>query len=121
MYFHINAKGDVEPCVFCHFAADNIKGKSLVEVLDSPFFRAIRSRQPYDENLLTPCMLIDRPEVAREMVSFPGVSFTNPGAKTFFTQLSRSVDQYAEEYASIADPVWVELFKTEEEREKRET
>ncbi|MGB9597721.1 MAG: radical SAM/SPASM domain-containing protein, partial [Candidatus Poribacteria bacterium] len=24
-YFHINSKGDVEPCVFAHFAVDNIK------------------------------------------------------------------------------------------------
>ncbi|MCL6458694.1 MAG: SPASM domain-containing protein, partial [Gorillibacterium sp.] len=46
MYFHINAKGDVEPCVFCHFASDNIRGKTLLEVLDSPFFGKIRSQQP---------------------------------------------------------------------------
>jgi MoaA/NifB/PqqE/SkfB family radical SAM enzyme len=116
MYFHINAKGDVEPCVFCHFAVDNIRGKSLLEVLESPLFREIRSRQPYDENLLTPCMLIDRPELAREMTSLPGVFFTHPGADTFFTDLSRSMDQYAEEYASIADPVWIELSGTKGER-----
>jgi len=28
-YLHINVNGDVEPCVFVHFAADNIKEKSL--------------------------------------------------------------------------------------------
>ncbi len=106
MYFHINARGDVEPCVFCHFAMDNIKGKSLLEVLDSSFFRTIRSRQPYLSNLLRPCMLIDRPEVGREMASWPGVYFTHPGAEIFYTSLSNSIDRYAEEYGLIADPIW---------------
>lgn len=48
-YLHINNKGDVEPCVFVHFAVDNIKDKSLVEVLRSPFFEAWRKRRPYDD------------------------------------------------------------------------
>jgi len=109
MYFHINAQGDVEPCVFCHFASDNIKGKSLLEVLDSPFFREIRSRQPYMKNLLRPCMLIDCPEIAREMVSRPGVYFTHPGGETFFNPLSEPINQYSREYGAIADQVWDEL------------
>jgi hypothetical protein len=111
MYFHINAQGNVEPCVFCHFASDNTKGKSLLEVLDSPFFREIRSRQPYLENLLRPCMLIDQPETGREMVSWPGVFFTHPGAENFFSHLSESIDQYAREYGSIADQVWEEILQ----------
>jgi MoaA/NifB/PqqE/SkfB family radical SAM enzyme len=111
MYFHINAQGDVEPCVFCHFASDNVKGKSLLEILDSPFFREIRSRQPYLENLLRPCMLIDRPEIAREMVSRPGVYFTHPGVETFFNHLSESIDQYSSEYGAIADRVWEESLQ----------
>lgn len=109
MYCHINARGDVEPCVFCHFATDNIKGKSLLEVLDSPFFREIRSRQSSNENLLRPCMLIDKPEVAREMASQPGVYFTHPGAESFYQHLSESIDRYTEEYGTIADPVWKEI------------
>lgn len=116
MYFHINAQGDVEPCVFCHFASDNIRGKSLLEVLDSPFFREIRSRQPYLENLLRPCMLIDRPEIGREMISWPGVYFTHPGVETFFNRLSGSIDQYAREYGSIADQVWEELLQKGQRR-----
>ena len=40
-------KEDVEPCVFVHFAADNIKEKSLMEVLNSDFFKGFRKRQPY--------------------------------------------------------------------------
>jgi MoaA/NifB/PqqE/SkfB family radical SAM enzyme len=119
MYFHINAQGDVEPCVFCHFASDNIEGKSLLEVLDSPFFREIRSHQPYLENLLRPCMLVDRPEIGRDMASMPGIYFTHLGAETFFSHLSQTVDQYAEEYGAIADKVWEELLQ-QDQREGQE-
>jgi len=45
-YFHINAKGDAEPCVYTHIATDNIREKSLGEILNSPLFRNIRGRQP---------------------------------------------------------------------------
>ena len=109
MYFHINARGEMEPCVFCHFASDNIKGKSLLEVLNSPFFREIRSHQPYLENLLRPCMLVDKPEVGRKMAMLPGVYFTHPGAESFFKDLSISIDRYARDYGDIADEVWGEI------------
>jgi len=55
-YFHINARGDAEPCIFVHLAVDNIKQKSLKEVINSPYFRGIRARQPYTDNLLRPCI-----------------------------------------------------------------
>jgi len=67
-YIHINPKGDVEPCIFVHFSADNIKEKSLKEALDSDFMRAIRAHQPFDDNLLLPCQIIDNPDKLREIV-----------------------------------------------------
>jgi len=36
-YIHINHRGDVEPCIFVHFAADNIHEKPLAECLCSEF------------------------------------------------------------------------------------
>ena len=41
-YLHINNKGDVEPCIFAHFAVDNIKEKSLIDCLCSDFFKDLR-------------------------------------------------------------------------------
>jgi MoaA/NifB/PqqE/SkfB family radical SAM enzyme len=41
LYFHINHRGDVEPCIFCHFATHNINECSVAEALASPFFRSI--------------------------------------------------------------------------------
>jgi MoaA/NifB/PqqE/SkfB family radical SAM enzyme len=53
-YFHLNANGDVEPCVYTHIAVDNIKNVSLAEALDSELFRAIRRRQPHNRSLFHP-------------------------------------------------------------------
>ncbi len=73
-YLHIISTGDVEPCVFYHFAADNIKEKSLEEVLESPFFKAFRNKRPYNENLLMPCTIIDNPQILRDAVKEGGGS-----------------------------------------------
>jgi len=74
-YFHVNAKGDVEPCVYTHIATDNIKEKSLKEALASPLFRHIRSRQPHNPNHLRPCMIIDNPHVMRDVIAKTGAHF----------------------------------------------
>lgn len=41
-FFHINANGGAEPCPFSPFSELNVKEKSLLEVLKSPFFARIR-------------------------------------------------------------------------------
>jgi MoaA/NifB/PqqE/SkfB family radical SAM enzyme len=115
MYFHINAKGDVEPCVFCHFASDNIRETTLLKALNSPLFKKIRSLQPYSNNLLRPCMLIDEPCIGREMALKYAGYFTYPGAETLFTELSGQIDHYAEQYGEIADEVWEELNASAEQ------
>ena len=107
-YFHINADGDVEPCVFAHFAMDNIKNKSLPEVLNSPLFRKIRNMRPYCQNPYRPCMLIDEPEVSRAAFCMPGVYATHPGAETLYTDLASAMDEYAGEHAKLADKAWAE-------------
>lgn len=110
-YFHINAHGDVEPCVFVHFAVDNIKNKSLKEVLSSEFFRAIRARQPYNKNLLRPCMIIDNPHVLQEVVRLCGAYPTHPGAEAVTTELAPDLEDYSRRYAAVADPVWESEYK----------
>ena len=53
-YFHINANGDAEPCVFIHYSNANIRTSTLLEILKSPLFMAYRDRQPFNENHLRP-------------------------------------------------------------------
>ncbi len=110
-YLHINQNGDVEPCVFVHFAVDNIKEKSLSEVLESDFFRSIRERAPYHPNLLRPCMVIDHPYVLRECVERCGARPTHPEAEGIITDLAPDLDRYGEEYGRLADPIWEERYQ----------
>lgn len=106
-YLHVIANGDVEPCVFCHFAADNIHEKSLLEVLKSPFFMKIRESQPYeDDNLLRPCLVIDHPEILRKIVLNSGVHPTHSGAEALLEELAPGLDAYAAGVARLFDPVW---------------
>ena len=107
---HIIHNGDVEPCVFTHFAVDNIKEKSLKEVFSSPFFRNIQKKQPYNDNLLRPCMLIDNPQILRDLVAETGAHPTHPGAEALITSLVPEVDKYAKKYGELADRVWKEEY-----------
>lgn len=118
-YLHINVNGDVEPCVFVHFAADNIKEKSLVDVITSDFFMAFRKRQPYTENHLRPCCIIDNPHILREIVAETGAYPTHDGAETVATCLARQLDEYASEYKEIADKAWREEYLPQEEAEEK--
>jgi len=109
-YFHINANGDVEPCVYTHIAMHNIKDVSLAEALNSPLFRAIRKRQPHNENHLRPCMIIDNPERYREVIEETRPYFTHPGAEEVVTTLKEEMDAYAARFATFADRVWREEY-----------
>jgi len=94
-YLHINNRGDVEPCVFCHFATDNIRDTSLAEAMHSPFFRAIKSRQPYQDDLRRPCLMIDNPHVLREVVAETGARGTHAGADSLIHEYADALDDYA--------------------------
>ena len=112
-YFHINANGDVEPCVYTHVAMDNIKNVSLAEALNSPLFRAIRQRQPHNENHLRPCMIIDNPERFREIIKETKPYFTHPGAEEIVTTMKEQMDAYAARFAVYVDKVWREEYLKE--------
>jgi MoaA/NifB/PqqE/SkfB family radical SAM enzyme len=113
-YFHVNARGDVEPCVFCHFASDNIKEKSLSEALNSPLFREIRSRQPFSENLFRPCLLIDHPEQGQEIALHHAKYFTHEGAECLFTDFAEAIKAYAKVYGEIAEASWKERIESQD-------
>ncbi|MBW1680647.1 MAG: radical SAM protein [Deltaproteobacteria bacterium] len=110
-YFHVNAMGDVEPCVFCHFATHNIRTSSLKEALRAPLFESIRCNLPVYENLLRPCVIIDRPEVGRNAIFEHGAYFTHDGAEIIYEGLAHEIDGYAKAYGKIADGLWEKYFR----------
>ena len=105
-YVHINSAGWVEPCIFTHFATDNIRDASLLEAFNSDFFREIRSRQPFNHNLLMPCMWIDNPTQAREIIAASGAQPTHPGGDVMLTDLQDELDAYASQVDRLYSPIW---------------
>ncbi|MBA7521934.1 3-dehydroquinate synthase [subsurface metagenome] len=110
-FFHINSHGDAEPCIFIHMATDNIHDKSLREIIASPYFKAFRTRQPYGENLLRPCTMIDHPEVLREICAECHPYSTDGLMCGLITSpINDALDKYSQEVAKIMDPVWEREF-----------
>jgi MoaA/NifB/PqqE/SkfB family radical SAM enzyme len=109
-YIHINHKGDVEPCAFAHFAVDNIKEKSLTEALNSSFFKFLRSKQPFSDNLLTPCMIIDRPHILREAVFNYGAKPTHEEADQILKgKIACFLNEYAKEMERLTREDWQKI------------
>ena len=58
-YLHINANGDIDPCVFIHYSDSNIREKTLLQALRSPMLMAYHANQPFNENMLRPCPMLE--------------------------------------------------------------
>lgn len=107
-YLHINAAGDVDPCVFVHFSDSNIHEKTLIECLQSPLFMAYRDGQPFNENMLLPCPMLENPEKLRSIVAQTGAHSTNlEGAETA-EDLCDRCEGYAKRWQPTAERLWAE-------------
>ena len=105
-YFHINAQGDAEPCVFIHFSDSNIRTHSIVEMLQSPLFRAYHEGQPFNRNMLRPCPMLENPELLKEIVDKTGAKGTNAECEETVDQLCAKCKEYAANWHPVADDLW---------------
>lgn len=112
LYLHINVKGDYEPCVFTHCATHNVKNTTLREALNSPLFRKIREMQkkPIFDNRMRPCMIIDHPEVLREVYRECNAYPTHGNAETILSNCAAHLDKYASEYGELSKPFWEKVY-----------
>lgn len=115
-YLHINANGDVEPCAFIHYSNVNIKDVSLVEALQSPLFMQYKENQPFNENHLRPCPLLDNPEKIRDMVNESGAYSTQPVDKENVEDLTNKTEDVAKNWAPVADELWNKHLEKKEEK-----
>jgi hypothetical protein len=116
-YLHVNVKGDYEPCVFQHEATHNVRNTSLKEALGSPLFRKIREEQKrpiFVNNRMRPCMIIDHPEILREVVKETGAYPTHGNAQTVLTKCAAHLDQYSKEYGELSQPFWEKVYVKKE-------
>lgn len=110
-YLHINANGDIDPCVFIHYSDSNIREKSLLEALQSPMMMAYHDNQPFNENMLRPCPMLENPEKLREMVAKSGACSTDLQSPETAEHLCAKCDKYAQHWKPVADKLWEESRK----------
>ncbi len=107
-YFHINANGDAEPCVFIHYSDSNIREKTLLECLQQPLFMAYRDGQPFNENHLRPCPMLENPEKLRRIVQETGAHSTDLQSPESVEHLTDKCVDYAKDWAPNAEELWAE-------------
>lgn len=120
-YLHINANGDVDPCVFIHYSNANIRDMSLLDALRSPIFMAYHKNQPFNNNHLRPCPMLENPEKLREMVKATGAHSTDLQSPESVDHLCDKCEAYAKNWKPTADSLWEwSCNKKEEEKKLRQ-
>lgn len=105
-YLHINANGDCDPCVFIHYSNANIREMSLLEVMQSPIFMAYHDAQPFNDNHLRPCPMLENPEKLREIVKKTGAHSTDLQSPESVDHLCDKCEAYAKNWKPSADALW---------------
>jgi MoaA/NifB/PqqE/SkfB family radical SAM enzyme len=105
-YLHINANGDIEPCAFIHYADSNIRTHTLLEALKRPLFMAYKEGQPFNDNLLRPCPMLENPECLCNMVKNSGAHSTDMQSPENIDDLYAKCKPYADRWALKADKLW---------------
>ena len=105
-YLHINANGDIEPCAFIHYADSNIKEHTLLEAYKRPLFMAYRAGQPFNENMLKPCPMLENPDALLDMVKRSGAHSTDMQSPEDIEDLYSKCKPYADRWTPTADELW---------------
>lgn len=117
-YLHINANGDIEPCAFIHYSDSNIREKTLLEAYRSPLFMGYHDNQPWNDNLLRPCPVLDNPGRLTEIVHKSGAKSTDYQNLESAEEFSDKCVETAEKWAKVADRLWTESRGEKEENTK---
>ena len=105
-YLHINAAGDVEPCVFAHYANVNIRETSLLDALRSPLFMQYYEGQPFNDNLLKPCPILENEGLLADMVKRAGAHSTDLQEKESAEDLCAKCHDSIAEWTPVAERIW---------------
>ena len=116
-YLHINANGDVDPCVFIHYSDSNIREKTLLECLQGPIFMAYHDNMPFNDNMYRPCPMLENPEMIRKIVNETGAHSTDLQSPETVEHLTAKTEPYAAKWTPKADEMWAERLKEKEAQE----
>jgi MoaA/NifB/PqqE/SkfB family radical SAM enzyme len=119
-YYHIMAGGNVSPCVFSPFGAFHLKDiESLSEfypesekkfenlqdaITRNSLFCSYRKAQEKITDRMSPCVLIDHPELARKVFSNSCFKTKNTPDNYLKGEIADTIDQRSEEWKNIWAP-----------------
>ena len=107
-YLHINANGDIEPCAFIHYSDANIRDCTILEALQRPLFMAYHDNQPFNDNHLRPCPVLDNKDRLAQMVAASGAHSTDLAQPEDAGALCAKTHATADGWAPVADGIWSE-------------
>ncbi|MBR2801612.1 MAG: radical SAM protein [Erysipelotrichaceae bacterium] len=113
-YLHINANGDVDPCVFIHYSTSNIRQQSLLECLQSPLMMQYHDNIPFNENMLKPCPMLENSGKLTEMVNAAKAHSTDLQSPQSAEDLCANTKEYAENWSAPAEEVWEKVRPSQE-------
>lgn len=105
-YLHINAAGDVDPCVFAHYSNANIREVSLLEALQSPIFMEYYREQPFSDNLLRPCPILENSGMLTDMVKRAGAHSSDLQEQETPEQLCAKTKAAADAWKPVSERLW---------------
>ncbi len=109
-YLHINANGDMDPCVFVHYSDTNIREHTLLEGLRRPLFRAYYDNQPFNENMLRPCPVLDNPGRLDAIIEQTGAKSTEILQPEDVHDYSERCRDVAAGWKPRADRLWASKY-----------
>lgn len=107
-YCHVNPNGDVEPCVFIHYSGANIHNMSWADCLRQPLFLAYQKGQPFNDNMLRPCPMLENPDRLVELVHQTGAVSTDMQSPESCDHLCGKCTEYAKSWQPCAQHLWEE-------------
>lgn len=111
-YCHVNARGDVEPCVFIHYSNANIRDMSWLDCLHQPVFQEYRKYYPWNDNMLQPCPMLENPYLLPKFVKESGAHNSDYAAPESADDLCKRTAPYAKAWAPKAKELWLEEHPT---------
>ena len=101
--------GDVEPCVFIHYSErEHPRVNAARWRCVRPLFMAYHDEQPFNDNYMRPCPMLENPEKLRAMVKSSGAHSTDLQSPETVDHLCAKCDRYAAEWKPAADKLWAE-------------
>ena len=106
-YCHINANGDIEPCAFIHYSDSNIREKTLLEAYRSELFMGYHDNQPFNDNMLRPCPVLDNPGRLTDIVEKSGARSTDYQNLETAKEFSDKCEEAAANWTPVAERLWM--------------